>query len=72
MLNLSKVSFKVSSGSGELMEIDISSVFTERWLLGASLVLSLRICLLRKALDAGFQRSALPSAPYPQILICCC
>ena len=58
MLNLSKV----SSGSGELIEIDISSVFAERSSERSSPVLSLRIGLLRKALralDAGYSIGAL-------------
>ena len=58
MLNLSKV----SSGSGELIEIDISSVFAERSSERSSPFLSLRIGLLRKALralDAGYSIGAL-------------
>ena len=45
MLNISKV----SSGSGELSEIDISSVFAERSSERSSSVLSLRIGPLRRA-----------------------
>ena len=54
MLNLSKV----SSGSGELSEIDISSVIAERSSERSSPVLSLRIGLLRKA-HPGFRRRLL-------------